>query len=288
MAASYLTVSNCQIHGFFEAVYLGSGESGAGGGTISGVILDHCKMYNIGGVSDQHSDLIAPTMNGPLVVRYCEFWDWTSMIIFSFPYLSGQTNQYPIYMYGNVFHDANGGTDSFGSLNPVVLENSGGGGGYSATNSFGPVYFYHNTIYNAGTGYYPVNGFNGNQFADNLFIGAGSIYYSSTGNTGCWTNNLSNIGTFPQGSNIAATGINPLVSPGVGGNFNIVTNSGALYPLHAGVALTSVTDPTLGTINFGTDPTGNAFANPPSIGAYEVVAQQQAVANYNFTGLRNN
>lgn len=261
---TFVTITNCEVRGMFTGVEWGNYLDTTR--PCYAITIDHCKFHNIGGTASQHSDLLYCNMSGPFVVRYCEFYDWSSMCIYLFPTVTGQTNLYPFYVYGNVFHDPV--TDS--GFNAVVMENQGN----FATASVGPVYFFNNTIYNCP--YYTVvlNAAPASMFFNNIWIAsAGFEGYDSLGT---WNFNYANNNILsavePNGINNSA--VNPLIKPGVGGNFMIVSNIGAAYPRNKGTVIPNPVDPILGTIDFSKDPNGNTRGADGAwnIGAYEYVS----------------
>jgi len=207
-------------------------------------------------------------MDGPLVIRYCNIWDWSSEGIWTFT-----TNRFPFYIYGNVFHDKGPNADSNG-IDDCSSTTVGGNA---------PHYVVNNTIYNlpSSTWYGKTNHtFIGTNsiYENNLFVGCNQEYKTddtSQPPPGTWDYNYAdanilnayNVGIDAHSLN--NTGVNPLVAPGVGGDFHIVSTIGANYPRNKGTAITNVTDPMLGLIDFSTDPDGVSRTNGWSIGAYE-------------------
>ena len=276
-----ITISNCEIRGHFQALYMGVYLDGSNR-KVSGVVADHCQIHNIGGDVSQHSDLFYACMTGPLVVRYCNIWDWSSMVLFMFPATNGiPTIQWPIYVYGNLFHDPSTGS----GCNPVVFENSTG---FTVANSVGPLYWFNNTHYNTYFLDFYLNPPNtlvtSSKVENSIFIGTGG--FNGSDSYGLWDYNYSSKNTFavsePNGIN--NTGIDPLVSPGVLGNYNIVSTIGSSYPRNKGTTINSISDPVLGTINFTPDANGNAYATPnPSMGAFEYAAGVTASSGMTIT-----
>jgi hypothetical protein len=276
---SSVTIKNCEIRGFFQAVYIGGYLDSTR--PCFGIVIDHCRLHNIGGDVTQHSDLVYACMSGPLVFRYNEVWDWSSMAIFLFPATNGvSTILNPVYIYGNVFHDPSSGSGIY----PVVLESSSG---FTAVNSVGPVYYYNNTIYNSGFFSFYFNPphvlATASRFFNNIFI-QNSAGFNGSDSYGTWDYNYSdqNIFAVSEPHGIKNTGLDPLASPGVWGNFMIVSNIGAFYPRNAGVALASITDSVLGVLNFNIDPVGTTRG---ADGAWDIGAYEYAAANAtNSTG----
>jgi hypothetical protein len=262
--------TNCYIHGHTQGFFTYADNKYV----VSGVTFDHCQIYNNGANTTNHLEIFYLTMDGPLVIRYCNIWDWSSEGIWVF-----YTNQFPFYIYGNVFHDKGPHADANG-IEDCSSTVQGVGGAMH--------YVVNNTIYNlsGATWYGKTNNafLNKNSlFENNLFISCKQEYKTDNPSQkppGTWdynyaNNNILNVyGMSVDQHSLNNTRINPLVSPGVGGNFMIVSNIGALYPRNKGVVITNVVDPLLGIIDFSKDPNGNTRGADGAwdIGAYEYVS----------------
>jgi hypothetical protein len=115
--------TNCRFHGGNENVNI-SGSTG--------VVFDHCKFYdNIAGSgSAGHGNQVQYAGNQDITFRYGEWWNWSVEGIMVW------TPSGALYVYGNVFHDA----DNTGY--PSVIQ--------ANDTTAGPLYFYNNTIANVG------------------------------------------------------------------------------------------------------------------------------------------
>jgi hypothetical protein len=113
--------TNCRFHGGNENVDI-SGSSG--------VIFDHCKFYDnvAGSGSAGHGNQVQYAGNENVTFRYNEWWNWSVEGIMVW------TQSGALYVYGNVFHDA----DNSGYPSVIQANNT----------TAGPLYFYNNTIAN--------------------------------------------------------------------------------------------------------------------------------------------
>jgi hypothetical protein len=113
--------TNCRIHGGNENVNI-SGSTG--------VIFDHCKFYDnvAGSGSAGHGNMVQYAGNQDVTFRYNEWWNWSVEGIMVW------TPSGALYVYGNVFHDA----DNSGYPSVIQANNT----------TAGPLYFYNNTIAN--------------------------------------------------------------------------------------------------------------------------------------------
>jgi hypothetical protein len=113
--------TNCRIHGANDNVNI-SGSSG--------VTFDHCMFYDnvAGSGSAGHGNMVQYAGNDGVTFRYSEWWNWSVEGIMVW------TPSGALYVYGNVFHDA----DNSGY--PSVIQ--------ANDTTAGPLYFYNNTIAN--------------------------------------------------------------------------------------------------------------------------------------------
>jgi hypothetical protein len=113
--------TNCRIHGANNNVNI-SGSSG--------VIFDHCKFYDnvAGSGSAGHGNMVQYAGNDNITFRYNEWWNWSVEGIMVW------TKSGALYVYGNVFHDA----DNSGYPSVIQANNT----------TAGPLFFYNNTIAN--------------------------------------------------------------------------------------------------------------------------------------------
>jgi hypothetical protein len=114
--------TRCRIHGGNENVNI-SGSSG--------VIFDQCKFYDnvAGSGSAGHGNMVQYAGNDNVTFRYNEWWNWSVEGIMVW------TPSGSLYVYGNVFHDA----DNTSGYPSVIQANN---------TTAGPLYFYNNTIAN--------------------------------------------------------------------------------------------------------------------------------------------
>jgi hypothetical protein len=119
-AKGNILFSNCRFHGGNENVNI-SGSSG--------VVFDHCKFYDqvAGPNSAGHGNQVQYASNDDVTFRFNEWWNWSVEGIMVW------TPSGSLYVYGNVFHDA---------------DNSGYPSVIQAQAAAGPLYFYNNTIAN--------------------------------------------------------------------------------------------------------------------------------------------
>jgi hypothetical protein len=113
--------THCRIHGANNNVNV-SGSTG--------VTFEHCKFYDnvAGSGSAGHGNMVQYAGNDDVTFRYNEWWNWSVEGIMVW------TQSGALYVYGNVFHDAdNSGYPSVIQANNVTA---------------GPLYFYNNTIAN--------------------------------------------------------------------------------------------------------------------------------------------
>ena len=113
--------THCRIHGANNNVNI-SGSTG--------VTFDHCKFYDnvAGSGSAGHGNMVQYAGNDDVTFRYSEWWNWSVEGIMVW------TQSGALYVYGNVFHDAdNSGYPSVIQANNVTA---------------GPLFFYDNTIAN--------------------------------------------------------------------------------------------------------------------------------------------
>ncbi len=113
--------TNCRIHGANNNVNI-SGSSG--------VTFDHCKFYDnvAGSGSAGHGNMVQYAGNDDVTFRYNEWWNWSVEGIMVW------TQSDALYVYGNVFHDA----DNSGYPSVIQANNT----------TAGPLFFYNNTIAN--------------------------------------------------------------------------------------------------------------------------------------------
>jgi hypothetical protein len=113
--------TNCRFHGGNENVNI-SGSTG--------VVFDHCKFYDNVAASGSagHGNQVQYAGNQNVTFRYGEWWNWSVEGIMVW------TPSGALYVYGNVFHDA----DNTGY--PSVIQ--------ANDTTAGPLYFYDNTIAN--------------------------------------------------------------------------------------------------------------------------------------------
>jgi hypothetical protein len=113
--------TNCRIHGANNNVNI-SGSSG--------VTFDHCKFYDnvAGNGSAGHGNMVQYAGNDNIAFRYNEWWNWSVEGIMVW------TPSKALYVYGNVFHDA----DNSGYPSVIQANNT----------TAGPLFFYNNTIAN--------------------------------------------------------------------------------------------------------------------------------------------
>jgi hypothetical protein len=113
--------TNCRFHGGNENVNI-SGSTG--------VIFDHCKFYDnvAGSGSAGHGNQVQYAGNDNVTFRYNEWWNWSVEGIMVW------TQSGALYVYGNVFHDA----DNSGYPSVIQANNT----------TAGPLYFYNNTVAN--------------------------------------------------------------------------------------------------------------------------------------------
>ncbi len=116
-----IVFSNCRIHGANNNVNV-SGSTG--------VIFDHCMFYDnvAGDGSAGHGNMVQYAGNDDVTFRYNEWWNWSVEGIMVW------TKSGALYVYGNVFHDA----DNSGYPSVIQANNT----------TAGPLYFYNNTIAN--------------------------------------------------------------------------------------------------------------------------------------------
>jgi len=261
-----LTLTHCLLHASMTGPILYQNRMG--------VLFDHCRLFCTGYVPGGHfnefeiyGDASGSTSYGSIwCIRYCDLSDWQTEGMRWWYVCSTNT----CYFYGNVVHDAVNANDIF---EPDL-----------GASSIGPIVCVNNTIYSwkNSTFQIPPSQFantNGCLFANNLYVNAGNEYnvggVPNGAKTGTWNYNYANnniINTSYQDANsINNSGINPLVSPGVGGNFMIVSNVGALYPRNAGTVITNMVDSIFGAVDFSKDPNGNTRGADGAwdIGAYE-------------------
>jgi hypothetical protein len=262
---SLITITNCNIHGFFNTIFFGGYKN-----RLSGLIIDHCKLYNSGATTANHCEVFYNNaMAGPLVIRYCEVWDWSSEGIWNY-----YTNTSPVYIYGNVFHDKGPNSDPNG-VNDYDGTGVGPATHYCVNNTF---FNLNNTLFGKTNGF--VIGAT-SLFENNLFVNCTYEYKVGTVTAvappGTWDYNYANTAILNRYSlgidanSINNSGVNPLINPGIGGNFNIVSNIGSAYPRNKGIIINNVVDPVLGMIDFSKDPNGNTRGADGAwdIGAYE-------------------
>jgi hypothetical protein len=120
-ATGNILFTNCRIHGANDNVNI-SGSSG--------VTFDHCMFYDnvAGSGSAGHGNMVQYAGNDGVTFRYNEWWNWSVEGIMVW------TPSGALYVYGNVFHDA----DNSGY--PSVIQ--------ANDTTAGPLYFYNNTIAN--------------------------------------------------------------------------------------------------------------------------------------------
>ena len=96
----------------------------------TGVIFDHCMFYDnvAGDGSAGHGNMVQYAGNDDVTFRYNEWWNWSVEGIMVW------TKSGALYVYGNVFHDA----DNSGYPSVIQANNT----------TAGPLYFYNNTIAN--------------------------------------------------------------------------------------------------------------------------------------------
>jgi parallel beta helix pectate lyase-like protein len=113
--------TNCRIHGANNNVNI-SGSSG--------VTFDHCQFYDnvAGNGSAGHGNMVQYAGNDNITFRYNEWWNWSVEGIMVW------TPSKALYVYGNVFHDA----DNSGYPSVIQANNT----------TAGPLFFYNNTIAN--------------------------------------------------------------------------------------------------------------------------------------------
>jgi len=113
--------TNCRFHGGNENVNISG---------CTGVIFDHCKFYDnvAGSGSAGHGNQVQYAGNDNITFRYGEWWNWSVEGIMVW------TQSGTLYVYGNVFHDA----DNSGYPSVIQANNT----------TAGPLYFYNNTIAN--------------------------------------------------------------------------------------------------------------------------------------------
>ncbi len=113
--------SHCRIHGANNNVNI-SGSTG--------VVFDHCRFYDnvAGSGSAGHGNMVQYAGNDNVTFRYNEWWNWSVEGIMVW------TPSGALYVYGNVFHDA----DNDGYPSVIQANNT----------TAGPLYFYNNTIAN--------------------------------------------------------------------------------------------------------------------------------------------
>ena len=271
-----LMFTNCAIHGFRQAFV----ENLDPKYVVRGVCFDHCYVWNNGapvdsGGAEQHFEIFYLNSNGAyFCVRYCNIWDWTSEGDWDYA-----TNRGPLYLYGTVFHDK-GPNETSRDTAPFDDHT----GSQTFPNSLD--YIVNNTFYNAPYALFgKTNNFDispSSVMENNLFISCTYEYKPTSPGTvsatplGTWDYNYANTAILNPYSNgidahsINNSGTDPLLSPGVNGNFNIATNIGATYPRNAGIFVSNVTDSLLGTIDFSKDANGTSRAGLWSIGALEV------------------
>jgi hypothetical protein len=120
-ATGNVLFTHCRIHGANDNVNI-SGSSG--------VTFDHCMFYDnvAGSGSAGHGNMVQYAGNDDVTFRYNEWWNWSVEGIMVW------TPSGALYVYGNVFHDA----DNSGY--PSVIQ--------ANDTTAGPLYFYNNTIAN--------------------------------------------------------------------------------------------------------------------------------------------
>jgi hypothetical protein len=113
--------TRCRLHGGNENVNI-SGSTG--------VVFDHCMFYDNVAASGSagHGNQVQYAGNQNVTFRYSEWWNWSVEGIMVW------TPSGALYVYGNVFHDA----DNTGY--PSVIQ--------ANDTTAGPLYFYDNTIAN--------------------------------------------------------------------------------------------------------------------------------------------
>lgn len=206
------------------------------------LIVEHCKFYDTNRVppSTVHPNVIfAVSTNG--IFRYNEVTNWSAEGILA----SGGLQVW--YVYSNLWHDAAGGRRGIDRTfeiqqNPVRL------------------YWYHNTVVNAGICNPRTIGGSGPSY-DPHSQERNNIYWDYTQRPCGIADRDYNFwsGTKPPDEvHSMASGHNPFSDPGAG-DYKL---SGDSAPQGRGVALPS---------SYGTDFSGNAFYNPPSMGAYEYI-----------------
>jgi hypothetical protein len=120
-ATGNILFTNCRIHGANNNVNI-SGSSG--------VVFDHCRFYDnvAADGSAGHGNMVQYAGNDDVTFRYNEWWNWSVEGIMVW------TQSGALYVYGNVFHDA----DNSGYPSVIQANNT----------TAGPLYFYNNTIAN--------------------------------------------------------------------------------------------------------------------------------------------
>ncbi len=113
--------TNCRMHG-------GNINANVSGST--GVTFDHCSFYDnvAGNNSAGHGNMVQYAGNDDVTFRYNDWWNW------NVEGLMVWTPSGALYVYGNVFHDA----DNTGYPSVIQANNT----------TAGPLYFYNNTIAN--------------------------------------------------------------------------------------------------------------------------------------------
>jgi len=225
------------------------------------IIFDHCRWTNSGCANAEtyHPDMAQFTGSSFIVIRYCDISSWPVVGI----WLDQNANNF--YIYGNVFHNPTGTAGAPDVLWPT--DNTGG-------NSAGPIFFYNNTCVNCIV----VGGRSTTIQPTSSSIARNNLYWNASINTGLWIANddydfcdageLSSTHTISKGSY-------PFANTNV--SWQIVSNTGALYPRSNGTTISSATpDSFIGTITFNTD--GNGVARSSwDIGAYEYASTNGTV-----------
>ena len=245
-AVSNLTFSACRIHGgadLFMTI------------NTSFFVIDNCKIYDsavAGSPTNQpHANMFEFNNCHDFTLRNSELYHWQ---VEGFrPYGPA----FNIYIYGNVFHD------TVNSVGRVIETDS------SSAPSWGPLYFYNNTIVNVQmTTFSPTTGVSftsDSQTRNNLF-------WNASIGTPPSDSDYNYAVSIPAGTHsVSGSGATPLVNY-AGGDFHIVTNLAANYPAGKGVNVGS---------QYGTDKDGTArgAGSVWDIGAYASSAAFLAPTN---------
>lgn len=204
-----ILVSHCRLHGAADVIL-----------SINTAFLtiEYSKIYNnavSGSTATQpHANIFEFNNSHDFTLRYCDISAWQ---VEGFrPY--GKVSN--IYIYGNVFHD------TVNSVARIIEADS------SAAPSWGPLYFYNNTIVNVQmTTFSPTSGISfsaDSQTRNNLF-------WNASIGTPPSDSDYNYAVSLPAGAHsVSGSGATPFVNY-AGGDFHIVTNLAANYPAGKGV-----------------------------------------------------